>query len=108
MAYRPYPNADRALKQLARKERVVARRWVTPAGQVAEEYDFPGQSLNALAARMPSQPGLYILSTRDDEHVFEYGDDHVQRCTRCRLPHSQWSGGPCPGAPVDWKPGSYV
>jgi hypothetical protein len=64
MSYRPYPDRERALKQLARKERVVARRWITPAGQIAEEYDFPGQSLAALVARMPSQPGQYVLSTR--------------------------------------------
>lgn len=49
----------------------------------------------------------YRLSTRDD-HDFVYDDDHVQRCTRCRHPHSQWAGGPFPGVPQDWKPGSYV
>jgi len=65
MAHRPYPNRDRALKQLARKERVVCRRYVTPAGWLAEEYDFPGQSFDALAARMPSpREGLYVISTR--------------------------------------------
>lgn len=50
----------------------------------------------------------YRLSTRGGEHDFAYGDDHVRRCARCRLPHAQWAGGPCPGAPADWKPGSYV
>lgn len=65
MAYRPYPDRDRALKQLARKERVEARRWITPTGAVAEEYDFPGQSLAALVARMPApREGTYVLSTR--------------------------------------------
>lgn len=65
MAHRPYPDADRALRQLARKERITARRWVTPSGSLAEEYDFPGQSLQALTARMPEQkPGLYVMSTR--------------------------------------------
>lgn len=64
MTYRPYPNRDRALRQLARKERVAARCWVTPARQIAEEYDFPGQSLAALAARMPVRPGAYVLSSR--------------------------------------------
>jgi hypothetical protein len=65
MAYRPYPNRDRALKQLARKQRVEARRWITPTGAIAEEYDFPGQSFGALAARMPApREGIYVLSTR--------------------------------------------
>ncbi|WP_318201017.1 hypothetical protein [Streptomyces sp. SCL15-4] len=65
MGYRPHPNRDRALKQLARKERVIARRWVTETGSLAEEYDFPGQSFQVLAARMPeAQPGLYVMSTR--------------------------------------------
>ena len=65
MAYRPYPNRDRALKQLARKERVEVRHWITPAGAIAEEYDFPGQSFDALAARMPApREGTYVLSTR--------------------------------------------
>ncbi|MEV0220927.1 hypothetical protein [Streptomyces sp. NPDC050704] len=50
----------------------------------------------------------YRLSTRNDEHDFQYNDDHVQRCTRCRHPHSQWAGGPCPGSSQDWGPGRYV
>ncbi|MEU3826428.1 hypothetical protein AB0F36_14085 [Streptomyces sp. NPDC029080] len=65
MTRRPYPNRDRTLKQLARKERVTARRWTTATGSSAEEYTFPGQSLSALAARLPPPPrDLYVLSTR--------------------------------------------
>jgi hypothetical protein len=56
----------------------------------------------------PYPVGEYRLSTRDDEHDFRYGDDGVQRCTRCRHPHSQWAGGPCPGSSQEWGPGRYV
>lgn len=48
-----------------------------------------------------------LIPASDDEHDFQYGEE-VQRCTRCRHPHSQWAGGPCPGAPQDWGPGQYV
>lgn len=77
MSHRPYPNVDRALRQLDRGE-----------------GDFLVDD--------------YRLSTRTNEHDFRYGDDRVQRCTRCRHPHSQWAGGPCPGVPQDWGPGRHV
>lgn len=44
----------------------------------------------------------------DGGHDFQWGDDHVQRCTRCTLPHSRWAGGPCPGADNPLPPGVYV
>lgn len=76
MSHRPYPNVDRALRQL---------------GRGVPDY----------------VQGEYRLPTRG-KHDFQYDGDHVQRCTRCRHPHSQWSGGPCPGTPQDWEPGRYV
>ncbi|MHC3392078.1 hypothetical protein ACLQ2E_21825 [Streptomyces lavendulocolor] len=47
-------------------------------------------------------------ATTSEEHDFQRGDDHVQRCVRCHLPHAHWSGGPCPGSPQPWGPGNYV
>ena len=44
----------------------------------------------------------------DGGHDFQWGDDHVQRCTRCTLPHSRWAGGPCPGPDNPLPPGVYV
>lgn len=41
-------------------------------------------------------------------HDFQWGDDRVQRCTRCTLPHSQWAGGQCPGPEHPLAPGEYV
>ncbi|MFR9794244.1 hypothetical protein ACL07V_37415 [Streptomyces sp. MB22_4] len=41
-------------------------------------------------------------------HDFQWGEDHVQRCARCTLPHSQWAGGLCPGPEHPLKPGEYV
>jgi hypothetical protein len=97
MSYRPYPNVDRALKQLARKERVVARRWITPTGQVAEEYDFPGQSLAAVVARMPSQPGRYVLSTLSPgsvspEVASRFPSEFIEQVNQARRPGAV--GGP--------------
>ncbi|MFF9002627.1 hypothetical protein ACF1GW_35610 [Streptomyces achromogenes] len=42
------------------------------------------------------------------DHDFQRGDDHVQRCTRCQLPHARWAGGPCPGPEHPFRPGEYV
>ncbi|MFE8961720.1 hypothetical protein [Streptomyces iakyrus] len=44
----------------------------------------------------------------DGGHDFQWGHDHVQRCTRCTLPHSRWGGGLCPGPDHPLRPGEYV
>lgn len=52
---RPYPNRERALHQLARSERRPTHQtWRTTTGSIAEEHEFPGQSLRILAASLPS------------------------------------------------------
>jgi hypothetical protein len=63
MSYRPYPNRDRALRQLARTERPTRRTWVTPTGAIAEEYEFPGQSL-AILTTMIAQAKAGVSATR--------------------------------------------
>jgi len=51
VSHRPYPNAERALHQLARKERVTHRVFATPGG-IGEEHVFPGQSFGAVFANI--------------------------------------------------------
>lgn len=108
MAYRPYPNIDRALRQLARHAQPVPD---SPTLECLRPLADSLAKLRVNAQRAADQGfGLdeYRLSTRGDEHDFQYTEDHVQRCTRCSHPHSQWAGGPCPGVPVAWKSASYV
>ena len=50
--YRPYPNRDRALRQLARKARVTLGIVTMPDG--SEMRVFPGQSFAAWAAYLQS------------------------------------------------------
>ncbi|MFG3476491.1 hypothetical protein ACGF3K_14670 [Streptomyces sp. NPDC047980] len=57
MAHRPYPNVDRALNELARKESPTRRSYTTLAGQLAEDYEFPGQSLAVMAAQLRASAG---------------------------------------------------
>lgn len=47
-------------------------------------------------------------SPEGEEHDFQWGDDRVQRCVKCTLPHAHWSGGPCPGSEHPLRPGEYV
>ena len=52
MPYRPYPNRDRALRELARKEPAPTRMFFKASdGEAGEEHIFPGQSFAVLVAR---------------------------------------------------------
>lgn len=44
----------------------------------------------------------------EEEHDFQWGEDRVQRCVKCTLPHAHWAGGPCPGSDHPLRPGEYV
>lgn len=48
------PNRDRALRQIARANRVTHVVQTMPDGSVHEEHIFPGESFAALAARLNS------------------------------------------------------
>lgn len=60
-----------------------------------------------------AEEGRCLCGCQDDEvegeeHDFQRGEDHVQRCVKCTLPHAYWAGGPCPGSDHPLRPGKYV
>lgn len=76
--------------------------------EVTCDDDCPLAKARASLAAEAPPIGEYRLSTLRREHDFQYGEDGVQRCTRCRHPHAQWAGRACPGTPQAWGPGRYV
>jgi hypothetical protein len=66
--------------------------------------------LTSILARMDVENGASLEDDEDEgeEHDFQWGEDHVQRCVKCTLPHAQWAGGPCPGSDHPLRPGEYV
>lgn len=86
------------------RRRVVNRIvWGEPAGRV-DVYEE--RYRQAMAVAEPLQP--LAGQPEGEEHDFQWGKDHVQRCVKCALPHAHWMGGPCPGSDHPLRPGEYV
>jgi hypothetical protein len=100
--HRPYPDPDRALRQLARKERVTHDVRALPDGSIAEEHTFPGQSLAALTSAVRRTGRTAITEAaldkarRAGEHVHSTGT----------LGPLCWNGGNCGTWRGDW-PGPH-
>ena len=59
---RPYPRVDRALHQLLRGEH-------RPDGVIAEEHEFPGQTLRALNAQIIEAGTAFTRTYLDSLHT---------------------------------------